>query len=290
MLALLLVLGWVGMGPARAEAPPPLSVVASFSVLADIAARIGGVEVAATSLIGPGSEPHEWEPTPRDVRRLAEADLVVVNGLGLEGWLDRLVTASGYAGPVVVASRDVAALHDASGAADPHAWHSLDNARLYAAAIAEGLTALRPERAADFRANLAAFSGELDALGGWAAAETAAIPPAGRVVVTTHDAFAYLGRDYGIAIYAPVGLDSAAQPSARRMAELVATIRETGVRAVFLENGGNSRLALTLAAETGVAVGGELYAGTLSRPDGPAANYIAMWRHNLELMLAAMRP
>lgn len=265
-----------------------MRIVASFAVLADIATRVGGGDVAVTSLVGPGAEPHGWSPTPREIRRLAEADLVVVNGLGLEGWLDRMIRASGYGGPVVVASRAVTVLDDPSGVPDPHAWHSLANARLYAREMARAFAAARPRHGDRFAENLAAFEAELSAIEDWARAGIEAIPPDRRLVVTTHDAFAYLGRDFGIAFLSPAGLDSAAQPSARRLATLVSAVRASGVRAVFLEAGGDPRLARTLAEEAGVTVGGVLYAGTLSAPDGPAATYAAMWRHNFSLMLAAM--
>lgn len=271
-----------------ASAAEPLRGVAGFPVLADLAARVGGVAVTVSSLVPPGGEPHEWQPKPADVQRLAESDLVVVNGLGLEGWLDRLIEASGFAGPVLVASRDVVPLRGRSGMADPHAWHSLDAARRYAAAIAGELSRLRPDEAAGFAANLAAFEAELDDLADWAEAQLAAVPRERRLVVTTHDAFAYLGRDHGITVLAATGTDSAAQPSARRVAELASQVRSSGVRAVFPESGGDDRLARMIASEAGVAVGAPLYAGTLSPPGGPADSYVAMWRYNFSLMLDAM--
>lgn len=280
------VLLWlVLVAPSAAE---PLRVVASFSVLADLVGQVGGEEVAVSSLVPPGGEPHEWQPEPADVRRISGADLVVVNGLGLEGWLDRLVRSSGFEGPVLVASRDVVPLRGPTGMPNPHAWHSLDEARRYAAAIAQELGRLRPGSAKRFADNLATFDRTLDGLADWVEARLERVPPTRRVVVTTHDAFAYLGRDYGITFLAPAGLDSAAQPSARRVAQLVDEIRRTGVRTVFPESGGDDRLARTLAAEAGVDVGAPLYAGTLSAPGGPAGSFAAMWRYNLSLMLDAM--
>lgn len=266
----------------------PLRVTASFPVLADIVAQVGGSGVAVTSLVAVETDPHSWQPRPRDVQRLADAELLVVNGLGYEGWLDRLVGSSGYAGPVVEVSEGIVALRGHTGMEDPHAWHGIEGARHYAAAVAEALSRLRPASAAVFRENLAAFEAALDGLADWAEAAIAEIPPERRVVVTTHDAFAYLGREFGIRFLSPVGLDSAAQPSARRVAEVVRQIRLAGVRAVFPESGADSRLAQVLAEEAGVAVGGRLYAGNLSAADGPAPNFLAMWRHNFRLMSEAM--
>lgn len=279
-LPVLLSLPWAA--PVRAE--EPLRVVASFSVLADLVIQVGGGHVAVDSLIPMGGEPHDWEPRPYDIAALAEADLVVVNGLGLEGWLDRLIGASGHAGPVLVASRGV----EPSGAPDPHAWHSLAATGFYARAIAEALTQLRPARAEDFRANLDGFIAALDRLDSWARGALADIPPERRVIVTSHDAFAWLGRDYGIRILSPAGLDSAAQPSAKRLGELVAEIRATGVRAVFLEAGGDPRLARVLADEAGVTVGSALYAGTLTPACDAAADYLSMWQYNFVELIKAM--
>jgi len=272
-----------------AQADERLRVVASFPVVADIARQVGGDHVVVTSLIPPETDPHAWQPQPRDMRRLAEADLVVVNGLGLEGWLDRAIRASGYDGPVVVASRDVAPILDASGAPDPHAWHSLANARLYAEAIAQALGEAAPRYISAFSRNQAAFEEKLSVLQEMMDNILPLIAPEHRVAVVTHDAFAYLTRDYGFRILAPQGPDSGSQASARRIAGLIGEMHTAAVKAVFLENGTDQRLALMISAEAGVGIGGELYAGTLSRPGGPAQDYVAMWEHNVFLMLHAMQ-
>jgi len=285
-LALLLLLLIAVAPPAHAE--ERLKVVASFPVVADIARHVGGDHVAVTSLIPPETDPHAWNPAPRDVRHLAEADLVDVNGLGLEGWLGRAVVASGYTGPVVVASRDVTPILDPSGAPDPHAWHSLANARLYARVIVEALVEAAPRHADAFRQNQAVFEGKLSVLQNMMDNLLPLVSPENRVVVATHDAFAYLARDYGFRILAPQGSDSASQPSARRIAGLVGAIHAAAVTAVFIESGTDKRLALTIAEEAGVGLGGELYPGTLSRPGGPADDYLSMWEHNVFLMLHAM--
>lgn len=288
MRKLLLLLTAALLWAAPAGADEPLRVVASFPVLADLVRQIGGEHVAVTSLVPPGGEPHHWEPRPRDVVVLAGADLVVVNGLGLEGWLDRLVGAAGYQGPVAVASRDVAPILDRAGNPDPHAWHSITQVRLYLQPIADGLIEAAPQHEAAFIERRDGYARRLSRIGEAADRAIAAVPPDRRVAFTTHDAFAYLERDHGIAILSPAGPDSAAQPSARRLAELVARVRAAGVEAVFPEAGGDARLAHVLAAEAGVAVGGVLYAGALSGPDGPAATVADMWRHNVYLMLDAM--
>jgi zinc/manganese transport system substrate-binding protein len=274
--------------PVRAD--EPLRVFASFPILADLVAEIGGEHVVVTSLVPAGAEPHEWEPRPGDVAALAEADLVVINGLGLEGWLDRLVAASGYDGPVVTASRDVEPILDPSGVPDPHAWHSIPNVRLYLRAIADGLGQAAPQFEAEFARRRDDYARILTLIAETTEVGISMIPPERRVAYTTHDAFAYLERDHGITVLSPTGSGGAAQPSARHLAELVGRIHETGARAVFPEAGGDPRLAHVLADEAGVKVGEPLYAGTLSGPDGPAPKFADMWLRNVFLMLFAMTP
>jgi len=286
VLALLPLVVALACLPARAA--EKLNIVASFPVVADIARTVGGDYVHVTSLVPAETDPHAWQPRPRDMRRLAEADLVVVNGLGLEGWLDRAIAASGYRGRVVVASRDVTPIITASGAPDPHAWHSLANAKSYARVIAEALADAAPRYAEEFQRNESAFAAKLAVLQEIMDNLLPLIPPENRVVVATHNAFAYLSRDYGFRILAPEGSDSAAQPSARHIARLIGEIHAASVKAVFVENGADQRLAMMISDEAGIGLGGELYPGTLSRPGGPAADYASMWEHNVFLMLHAM--
>lgn len=276
--------------PLPGRADESLRVVASFSILADLVREVGGDHVAVSSLVPVGREPHEWEPLPRDIAALSEADLVVVNGLGLEGWLDRLIAASGYRGPVLVASREVTPIVSASGAPDPHAWHSLRQATLYTSAIADELSRIAPHHAADFAKRRDGFARTLTIVGRAVDIAVSMVPVERRVAFTTHNAFAYLERDHGITVLSPLGPDSAAEGSAKGLAELVGRIHETQAKAVFPEAGGEERLAHILADEAGIAVGERLYAGTLSGPEGPAPNYIEMWSHNVFLMLYAMTP
>lgn len=277
-------------GAPLARADEPLRVVASFSILADLVREVGGDQVAVSSLVPVGGEPHEWEPLPRDVAALSNADLVVVNGLGLEGWLDRLVAASGYKGPILVASQGVTPILSETGAPDPHAWHSLGQVKLYVMAIADVLSRIDPQHATDFAKRRDDFARTLSVIGRAVDLAVSMVPPERRLAFTTHGAFAYLERDHGITVLSPAGPDGTAEGSARGMAALVGRIHETRVKAVFPEAGSEDRLAHVLADEAGVAVGEPLYAGTLSKPEGPASTYIEMWSHNVFLMLYAMTP
>lgn len=269
-----------------------LRVVASFTVLADMASQIGGAHVEVKSLVGPNGDPHVYEPTPQDAEALSKADLVIVNGLGLEGWMDRLVRASGTRAAVVVASRGVPGRHmteNGKEIPDPHAWNSAANGAIYARNITRALITADPADGPDFRARGERYAAELDALDAWARREVDTIPAAKRKVITSHDAFGYLGAAYGIELRAPVGFSTEAEASASTVAALIDQIKGERIRAVFLENSNDPRLVQQIAAATGATPGGILYAEALSRPGGPAPTYVQMFRYNIETLLSGMR-
>lgn len=290
-----LLLGLATAFTVRAEAPLP--VVASFSILGDLVSQVGGERVAVTTLVGPGGDAHVYEPTPADARTLGSAALLVTNGLGFEGWIDRLVTASGFSGPHVVAAADVTPRHaDPEHPAghgddiDPHAWQNPANVALYVAQIRDGLIAADPAGAADYRARADDYLAALDALDAEIRGAIAAIPPARRKVVTSHDAFGYFAQAYGLDFLAPVGVNTEAEASAADVAALIRQIRSEDIPAVFVENISDPRLLAQIRRETGAQPGGTLYSDALSPPDGPAATYVDLMRHNLRTLVAALVP
>jgi zinc/manganese transport system substrate-binding protein len=269
-----------------------VNAVASFSILGDMVRQVGGERVAVTTIVGPNADTHVYEPKPADAAAVADADVFFVNGLGFEGWMDRFVQATGYAGPLVVASAGVATHtmnEDGATVTDPHAWQSLGNGMAYVETIAGALCRVDAAGCATYKANAVAYEARLTALDAQVRAAIAAVPPDRRKVITTHDAFGYFGRDYGVAFLAPEGISTDAEPSAMDVARLIVQIRNEGVSALFIENMSDGRLIEQIAAETGVELGGELYADALSGPDGPAASYADMFRHNAELLVKAMR-
>jgi zinc/manganese transport system substrate-binding protein len=291
------------LAPNRAAlADDPIEVVASFSILGDIAAQVGGERVAVSTLVGPDSDAHTYEPTPADARALTAADLVVVNGLGFEGWIERLVTASGYAGPVAVASDGIAAREldndddhghahgDAHGHddIDPHAWQSLANGEIYARNIAAALTAVDAAGAAVYAANLEAYVRQIREVDAWAKAELAKVPDSRRRVITSHDAFGYFADAYGFEFLAPVGMSTEDQPSAGEVAALIDQINAEEIPAIFVENITDPRLIEQIARETGAAIGGTLYSDALSKPGEPAGTYLDMIRHNVMQLTGAL--
>ncbi len=284
----------VGLAVAAAAAMPAAAqekvrVVASFSILADLVQQIGGERVSVTSLVPANTDMHTFQPAPSHARLVTGAQLVVVNGLGLEGWADRFVTASGYKGARLVASKGVKALPgEGHGRYDPHAWQEVANVKLYAANIRDALAAIDPAHGADYRQRAADYLKELDAL------ETAITDafkdiPKPRRVITSHEAFTYYGDAYGIEFLAPQGVSGDAEPSAAAVAALIRQIRREKAPAVFVENIKAQRLIDRIARETGAAIGGTLYSDALSEASGPAASYIEMVRHNTRLISAALK-
>lgn len=281
------------LGTRSAAGAQAIPIVASFSVLADLTREVGASHVSVESLVGPNGDVHVYEPTPRDLRAVMRARVLVRNGLGLEGWMDRLTGASGFKGTVVVAAEKVVPrTMKAEGGAvtiDPHAWQDPQNGVLYVAAIAAGLALADPANAETYRNAASRYADQVRALDKWIAGQFAPIPPERRRIITTHDAFGYYGARYGIEFLAAEGISTEDEPSAKTIAALVRQIKRDKAPAVFLENMTSPRLAQMLAQETGAKLGGEVYSDALSQPNGPAPTYLDMLKHNTTLLVAAMR-
>ncbi len=313
--------------PAFAE--EKLKVIATFSILGDIVANVGGDRVDVNTLVGPDGDAHVFQPAPADAEAVAGAEVIVANGLGFEGWMDRLVEASGTKATVITAAEGVTPIafgeeehghdhaegeehshdHDhehAEGEAhdhakeeghdhghdhgefDPHAWQSVTNVALYVGAIERGLAAADPAGAETYKANAAAYLAELDALDAEIRVAVAALPEDRRTVVTSHDAFGYFAADYGLTFVAPQGVSTEAEASAQDVAALITQIKDESIAAVFVENIADRRLLDQIASETGAKIGGTLYSDALSGPEGPAATYLSMMRHNLSQLTQAL--
>jgi zinc/manganese transport system substrate-binding protein len=296
--------------PLAAFAQEKMPVVASFSILGDMVANVGGDRVEVTTIVGPDGDAHVYSPTPADAQAVASAQVVFVNGLAFEGWLDRLIEASEYEGPVIVTTEGVDLLemaeegHDEEGeehaegeaeakgeehgGADPHAWQSLANARVYVTNIEAGLAAADPDGTATYAKNAAAYLAEIDQTESGLIAAIATLPDNGRTIVTSHDAFGYFADAYGLTFLAPEGMSTEAEASAADVAALITQIRADGVSAVFLENITDSRLVEQIASETDAKLGGMLYSDALSGPNAPAATYLDMMRHNAVTLTTAL--
>ena len=333
-----LVLGAFALAPAHAFADP-LKVVASFTIIADFAQQVGGDRIALTSLVGPNGDPHVYEPKPSDAVAMAKADVVLVNGLAFEGYLDRLVEASGTKAPIVSLSDgiDVIASSEADdhdhgaedhddhddeahddhadaehddhdhaadehdhedddhaeeghhhGDFDPHAWLSVTNAKVYVHNIEHAFCQIDAEGCPVYEANAEAYLEKLDALDAEIHAKVDALPADRRTIVTSHAAFAYFARDYGLTFLAPQGLSTDTEASAASVAGLITHLREDNVAALFTEVLSDPRVIEQIGAESGTAVKGALYTGALSKPDGPAPTYIDLMRYDIDAISNAI--
>jgi zinc/manganese transport system substrate-binding protein len=289
VLGSLLALGFAGISGASAQdkIQDKIYVVASFSILGDFARNVGGDRVSVTTLVGPDGDVHVYTPSPVDAKKIADAKLVIVNGLGLEGWLPRLVQSSGGKATILTAS-DGIATRKLDGHADPHAWQSVANAKIYVANILKALSTADPAGAASYNANAEAYLAKLDALDGEVRSAVAAIPEGRRKVISTHDAFGYFAAAYGLAFIAPQGVSTEAEPSARDIAVIITLVKTGKIPAVFLENISDPRLMRRISAETGAKIGGTLYSDSLTRENGDAPTYIDMVRHNIKALTSAL--
>jgi zinc/manganese transport system substrate-binding protein len=277
---------------ASARAQDRLKVIASFSILGDLVKNVGGDRVEVATLVGPNGNAHVYAPSPGDAKKVADAKLVFVNGLGFEGWLERLVKASGTKAPIVIATKGIKPLertgdHD-HGRADPHAWQSVANAKIYIANIRDALIAADPAGKDAYLANAAAYLAKLDALEREVREVIAKIPADRRRVLTSHSAFGYFQNAYGVNVIAPQGVSTEAEASAKDVAAIIAQIKKQKAAAVFLENVTDPRLVEQIARETGAKVGGTLYSDALTDDKGDATTYIDLIRHNLRQLASAL--
>ena len=305
--------------PMASWAEEPIPVVATFSILGDMVERIGGEHIALTTLVGPDGDSHVYQPTPKAARSVAESDVLFLNGLDFEGWLERLAEAASFDGTMVVATNGVVPIafddhddhddekhdehddhddHDDEkhddhaghdhGAFDPHAWQSLENAVIYANNIAAGLAQADPENAGDYYANRAAFVAEVEMLSADIEAMMKSLPADKRTVVTPHDAFGYFAATYDLTFVAPQGMSTESEVSAGDVAALITQIREESISAVFIESITDNRMMEQIANETGATIGGTLYSDALSAKSGPASTYLDMMRHNATTLFDAL--
>ena len=306
LLATVITLSPATLASASAE---PLKVIASFSIIGDFAKNVGGQRVEVTTLVGPDGDAHVYEPKPADAVAMAGADVVLVNGLHFEGFLERLVETSGAKAQIVELTKGVEPLkmqeeHEAEGEAhdaaaeaeeghhhgdtDPHAFQSIANAKIYVKNIADAFCAADAEGCDAYKANAEAYTQKLSAAEDEVKAAVASIPEDKRVIITSHDAFGYFEHEYGLTFLAPEGVSTDAEASAADVAALIRQVREDKASAIFVESITNARLAEQIAAETGLKIGGTLYSDALSPADGPAPTYIELMRYNIATIKGAI--
>jgi ABC-type Zn uptake system ZnuABC Zn-binding protein ZnuA len=297
--------------PTPTSAPQPtlvpqttLKVLATESFLADIAQNVAGTRLKVETLIPLGVDPHAFEPTPADVRRVADSQVLIANGAGLEEYLEKLLANAGGKRLVVEAAAGLtsrtaqpgeksetedASAHHHEG--DPHFWLDPNNVIRYVENIRDGLSQADPAGAATYRANADAYIAQLKELDRWIAAQVQAIPPERRLLVTNHESFGYFADRYGFKVVGTImpSVSTGASPSAQQLAALINQIKSAKVKAIFLETGTNPQLAKQIAQETGILVVTELYTHSLTEAKGPAPTYLMMMKYNVQAIVNALK-
>ena len=278
------------LAPKLSFAAPLPNVVATASMIADMAQRVAGDRLRVACIVPIGGDPHIYEPTPRDVRLVANADLILKNGLTFEGWLNELIENSGGKAHITTVTDGIEALRSERfhNAADPHAWMSARNALTYIKNIRNALIETDKAGEAIYEKNYAAYKKELETLDDYVRQKINAIPASKRVLITSHDAFEYYGREYGIRLESVLGISTEADVQVSDMLRLGKTIRETGIRAIFIETTINPKLLRQIAADNRVSIGGKLYADSIGDADSPAPSYVALVRQNTDLIFEAL--
>lgn len=272
-----------------------VEVVASFSILGDLVSVVGGDQVRVHTLVAPDQDAHVFEPRPSDVKAVGQAQLLVVNGLGFEGWQGRLQQSANFRGHLVVASQGIALRqmpdedHRGRMTTDPHAWQNPLNVVVYVRNIAQGLSKVDPAHANDYKARSEAYIKQITELDQWAVAQYQSIPKEKRRLITSHDAFGYHGAHFNVQFLSPQGVSTESEPSAKEVAKLIAQIKRDKIKAVFMENMSNPQMLQQLAKDAGVVPAGKLYADALSPKDGPAGTYLKMMRYDVEQIVAGLR-
>jgi len=267
-----------------------LNVIASFSILGDIVKNIGKDKVTVKSIVGPNGDAHVYEPRPDDIKLISESDIVFINGMGFEGWLNRLIKSSGFKGPIITSTTNIhpSLVFEEKLIEDPHAWHSISNIKIYIYNITKALQDLDPENADYYESNAQSYIKRLNDLDAKIREEVDKVPPPKRKVITAHDAFGYFGNTYGIQFLAPIGTSTCCEAKVKDIISLIKQIKEYGVKTIFVENITNPRVIQQISRETGAKIGNELYSDALSESDGPAASYIDMMEYNFSLLIESM--
>jgi zinc/manganese transport system substrate-binding protein len=278
---------------------PAIRVASLHTVLTEIAQEVGGDQVEVDALVRPGDDPHTYQPSPEAVARMTRADIVLAAGLNLEPYLDRLVRNAGVRGRVVAVGDSVPVILSVSGGSglfsrkgerDPHWWHSIEDVLFATDLVRREFSLARPREAPSFASRAHAYEERLSALKDWAEVEISGLPPASRQLVTSHDAFGYIARDYGFTIHSINGLSPDGAPDARDLSRLIDFMISEHIRAIFPESTTNPRVVQGLMEETGARLGGALYADGLGPAGSDAATYEAMFRHNVTAIVSGLAP
>lgn len=267
-----------------------INVVSSASIFQDMAKNIGGDKITSTSIVPIGGDPHTYTPKPSDVELVSSADLILINGLTFEGWINELIENSGTKAKVVLITEGIEPIKSEKyhNASDPHAWMDASKGVQYAYNISAGLAAVDPKNTLFYADNGARYAAEIKKADQYIISKIATIPKAKRILITSHDAFQYYGRAYGITLNAIIGISTESEAQSKDVQRVVDVIRKSNIPAVFIESTINPKLLQQIASDTGVKIGGELYADSIGEEESDAPTYIEMLRHNTDVIVNAL--
>jgi ABC-type Zn uptake system ZnuABC Zn-binding protein ZnuA len=298
VLVLLGIIAACAPTSAPSASKPTLNVLATETFLADIAQNVAGSRVQINTLIPIGVDPHSFEPTPADIKKVADSNVLIINGAGVEAFLERLLQNAGGKRLVIEASKGLTSRKpsagepvDADNPVDPHFWLDPNNVVQYVENIRDGLTQVDPDGAANYSANASAYSAKLKELDQWIAAQVQQVPPARRLLVTNHEEFGYFADRYGFKIIGAIipSFSTDASPSAQQLAQLIDHVKSNKAPAIFLEISANPQMAKQVAQETGVKLVTGLYTHSISDASGPAPTYIDMMKYNTKTIVDALK-
>ncbi len=274
-----------------ASAADPVKVSCFSTILTEIAQEVGGSHVKVAGLVKPDTDPHEYQPTPADLKEVGASELIFTSGKHLGSYIDKLQEATGGHAKLVKVGDKIPSLKtkgiDGAASEDPHWWHSVENVKKATAIVRDELIEVDPADKDTFTTNAAKYSKGLDDLQSWAKRKVAELPRDKRKLVTSHDALQYFAHDYGFTILAIEGVNTETEPSNRAVAKLIDEVKAQGVKAIFLESTLNPKVVTEITRETGAKIGGTLYADGLGT--GETGTYSGMMKHNVSTIVDALK-
>lgn len=273
------------------ESSGKIVAVSSITIISDVVKNIGGDKVESISICGVGTDPHTYHPKPEDVRTIAKSDITFINGFTLEHWMEELIDNAGGERTKITVTEGITPMTDEKGFGDPdpHAWFDVKNVKVYAQNIAKGLIEIDKENEEYYKTNLENYLKQLDELDAWIHTEIATIPEQKRVVITSHDAFRYFGKAYGVEVHGLQGLSTEAKVQTEDVTRVVDLIKARGLRSVFIETSVNPKLLEQVSAETGAKVGGTLYSDSIGNEGTEGGSYIGAVKENVKTIVNALK-
>lgn len=268
-----------------------IKTVSTISIINDMVKNIGGDKVETHLICAIGTDPHSYIPKPSDPREISKSDIVFNNGIGLEHWIEQMIRNAGGDRPVIIVSEGITPIRDEAGFEDPdpHAWFDLENAQVYAKNIASGLIAIDPENESYYQANLERYLSELDEAHNWAKQQISEIPQVARVLITSHDAFRYFGKTYGLEVHGLQGISTESKPRTEDVKNIIDLIKEKNLKAVFIETTVNPALLQQITNETGAVIGGTLYSDSIGEPGSDGETFINAFKSNVSKIKNALK-